>query len=65
LRLRHHHQTPTLIDCKFLKNSALLLKRFVQQQRDEIMGRFVKSVNPCFPTSPTLQAVLSSAGTEL
>jgi hypothetical protein len=65
LRLRHHHQTPTLIDCKFLKNSALLLKRFVQQQRGKIMGLFVKSVNPCFSTSPALQAVLGSAGTRL
>jgi hypothetical protein len=43
----------------------LLLKRFVQQQRGKIMGLFVKSVNPCFSTSPALQAVLGSAGTEL
>jgi hypothetical protein len=65
LRCGPHHQTPTLIDCKFLKNSALLLKRFVQQQRRKIMGLFVSSVNPSFSfVLPALQ-MFSSAGTEL
>jgi hypothetical protein len=48
LRFRHHHQTPTLIDCKFLKNSALLAEAFCSAAEKEDYGAFRFIRQPLF-----------------
>ncbi|WP_205746725.1 hypothetical protein, partial [Duganella callida] len=45
------HQTPTFIDCMFLKIYFVAENRCVRQRRDEIMLHGIHSVNPSFSTA--------------